>query len=385
MDAEGIRAFAANFDPQPFLLDDAAARHRLTRLPRSILRLSLNAERIVIVPFPTRQLTGPALTLCLAVVATGAAPGCGGQRASPAAPTTIAPVAQRYLAELVAVMEAHSINRLKIDWVSFRSTVLSVAGTAQTVESTFPAIQVALNLLGDSHSSYQPARGGLRLAATRRSCSGQGVGTPVIPAGVGYVRVGGFSGSAAEADAFANAVQQTIANADREVLAGWIVDVRGNTGGNMWPMIAGVGPVLGEGVVGYFIDPVGVEIPFEYRNGASWENGTLAQRVDAPYRLRRESPRVAVLFDGATASSGEAVVVAFQRRADTRTFGAVTCGLSTANEAYPMSDGATLLLTVAVMADRTKFQYGHAIAPDEAQTDPRATEQRAIEWLRTGR
>ena len=77
-----------------------------------------------------------------------------------------------------------------------------------------------------------------------------------------------------------------------------------------------------------------------------------------PYRLRRESPRVAVLFDGATASSGEAVVVAFQRRADTRSFGTVTCGLSTANEAYTMSDGASLLLTVAVMADRTKFRMG---------------------------
>jgi carboxyl-terminal processing protease len=334
----------------------------------------------------TRQFRAPVLTIFLTVSATCAAAGCGGQRASPAAPTGISPVAQAYLTELIAVMEAHSINRLKIDWTSFRTGVLSAAGTAQIVESTFPAIQVALNLLGDGHSSYQPARGGLRLGAPRRgSCRGQDVGTPAIPADVAYVRVGGFSGSAGEATAFANVLQQTIANADRGTLAGWIVDVRGNTGGNMWPMIAGVGPVLGEGRAGYFIDPVGVEIPFEYRNGASWENGSLAQRVDVPYRLRRESPRVAVLFDGATASSGEAVVVAFQRRADTRSFGAVTCGLSTANEAYTMSDGASLLLTVAVMADRTKFQYGNSIEPDEDLTDPRATEQRAVEWLRTGR
>ncbi len=282
-------------------------------------------------------------------------------------------------------MEAHSLNRLKIDWASFRTGVFSAAGTAQTIESAFPAIQVALNLLGDSHSAYQPARGGLTLAGARRSCGGQDVGTPAIPAGVGYVRVGRFSGTAAEATAFANGLQQTIAAADRGALDGWIVDVRGNTGGNMWPMIAGVGPVLGEGRVGYFIDPVGVEIPFDYRDGASWEGGSLAQRVDAPYRLRRQWPRVAVLFDGATASSGEAVVIAFQRRPDTRSFGAVSCGLSTANEGYTLSDGATLLLTVAVMADRTKFQYGSAIVPDEDLTDPRATEQRAVEWLRTGR
>jgi hypothetical protein len=50
-----------------------------------------------------------------------------------------------------------------------------------------------------------------------------------------------------------------------------------------------------------------------------------------------------------------------------------------------MSDGASLLLTVAVMADRTKFQYGSSIVPDEDLTDQRATVQRAVEWLRTGR
>lgn len=351
----------------------------------SVREYPVETERMRSVASRTRHFRAPVLAICLIVSATCATTGCGGQRASPAAPTGISPVAQAYLTELIAVMEAHSINRLKIDWTSFRTGVLSAAGTAQTVESTFPAIQVALNLLGDRHSSYQPARGGLRLGALRGACRGQDVGTPALSAGVAYVRVGGFSGSAGEATAFANALQQTIANADRGTLAGWIVDVRGNTGGNMWPMIAGVGPVLGEGRVGYFIDPLGAESPFEYRNGASWENGSVAQRVDAPYRLRRESPRVAVLFDGATASSGEAVVVAFQRRADTRSFGAVTCGLSTANELYTMSDGASLLLTVAVMADRTKFQYGSSIVPDEDVTDPRATEQRAVEWLRTGR
>jgi carboxyl-terminal processing protease len=80
----------------------------------------------------------------------------------------------------------------------------------------------------------------------------------------------------------------------------------------MWPMVAGVGPVLGEGVIGYFIDPTGVENAWEYRDGASWDNGVAQQRVDAPYRLRRDRPRVAVLTDGGVASSGEATVIAFR-------------------------------------------------------------------------
>lgn len=87
------------------------------------------------------------------------------------------------------------------------------------------------------------------------------------------------------------------------------------------------------------------------------------QRVDKPYRLRHDAPKVAVLIDNGTASSGEAVLIAFQRRPDTRTFGNATCGLSTANQEYMLSDGASLFLTEAMMADRTKFLYGAQIMP----------------------
>jgi carboxyl-terminal processing protease len=331
-----------------------------------------------------RRLLSPAATACLALISMCLAGGCGGERRpSPPAPSgVLSPAAQAYLNELIALMEAHSVNRLKINWNSFRTGVLSAAGGAQSVEATFPAIQTALSLLGDSHSFYQPLTG-LRLVGTRRACVGQGAGTPTLPGTVGYVKVGAFSGSEADATGFANALQRDIASLDRDGLAGWILDVRGNTGGNMWPMIAGVGPILGEGPAGYFIDPVGAESVWEYRDGASWENGAPAQRVDAPYRLRRASPKVAVLIDGGTASSGEAVVISFQRRPDTRSFGVPTCGLSTANEQYMMSDGASLFLTISVMADRTRFQYGGPIVPDEEAADPRQAEQRAVAWLQT--
>ena len=33
-----------------------------------------------------------------------------------------------------------------------------------------------------------------------------------------------------------------------------MIDLRPNTGDNCWPMLAGIGPLLGEGVCGYFTD-----------------------------------------------------------------------------------------------------------------------------------
>src|SRR5688500_18114760 len=84
------------------------------------------------------------------------------------------------------------------------------------------------------------ARGPL-LFVPSRTCRPSGALPPSNnPPNLGDVKVGAFSGSTAEAAAFANAIQNTIRVADRDDLIGWIVDLRGNGGGNMWPMIAGL-------------------------------------------------------------------------------------------------------------------------------------------------
>jgi hypothetical protein len=325
-----------------------------------------------------RRTAWPVITL-VAVLATS----CGGDRpgTTPTPPNaTISDLARTYLDELIRVMESNSINRLTIDWARFRSDVFAQAGAAQTITDTYSAIREALRLLGDGHSSYRSATGTVIFVPTR-TCRPSGAGVPSMPTTIGYVKVTAFSGSGGEATAFASAIHGAIRASDRPGLAGWIVDLRGNGGGNMWPMIAGVGPVLGEGVLGYFINPFGFESVWEYRDGASWNGGVILQRVDAPYTLIRPRPRVAVLVDNGIASSGEATAIAFKQRPDTRFFGAATCGLSTSNNGYPLRDGAQLILTVSVMADRTKARYGDSVQPDETVTDTTQVFQRAIEWL----
>src|SRR5262249_48529214 len=104
--------------------------------------------------------------------------------------------------------------------------------------------------------------------------------------------------------------------------------------GDMWPMVAGVGAVLGEGVAGYFVPPSGAQTPGSYRAGAALSGTTEIVRTSQPYMLLGAAPRVAVLTDNLVASSGEAVVVSFRARSNTRSFGATTCGQSTANAGF---------------------------------------------------
>ena len=203
-----------------------------------------------------------------------------------------------------------------------------------------------------------------------------------VPGDIGYVKVGGTFDSGDAAVQFAVSVQAQIKVADNDRVLGWLVDLRGNGGGNMWPMLAGIGPVLGDGLAGAFIDPEGNVTHWGYAAGASWTEGVISWRFRRRTACFMATRGWRYCTDCYCASSGEAVVIAFRRRPDARSFGTPTHGLSTAVKGFPLSDGSQLELTVSMLADRTLVSYGNAVVPDEVIGDPGTTVQRAVEWLR---
>ncbi len=245
----------------------------------------------------------------------------------------------------------------------------------------YPAIRTALTMLGDGHNQYIPVSGRTIFVRTR-TCSTPTKTPPALPPNFGYVKVGSFNQGGTAALAFADGIHATIRAADRNDLVGWIIDLRGNGGGNMWPMIAGLGPLIGEsGIIGYFIDPFGVADAWEYHDGASWLSGKVIQSVSTAYHLQRPRPRVTVLQNTTISSAGEATLITFRQRPNTRSFGAASWGFSTANLSFPMTDGGLLILTVSTMADRNKTLCGDRIAPDEEIADTAQVVPRAVQWL----
>ncbi|MCL2727297.1 MAG: S41 family peptidase [Bacteroidales bacterium] len=293
-------------------------------------------------------------------------------------------IAKDYLNEVLNIMEKNSIYRFKIDWGFLRYETFNAVSGANTIEHTYSCIRRALTLIGDNHSSYRTSNGITFMGNSSITIRIESIATPEIPNDIGYVRVASFSGLSNDATAidFAYQIQGQMKQQDHWGIKGWIVDLRNNTGGNMWPMLAGIGPILGEGVAGYFSYPDGRDISWGFKDGASVQNETyVITLLRDSYNLLVPNPRVAVLLNSAVASSGEIIAVSFIGRENTKSFGSPTSGLSTSNQSFVLSDRAILNLTTAYQADRNKRKYGVPINPDQMSKSTTIIND-AISWIR---
>lgn len=300
------------------------------------------------------------------------------QRASAAA---ISAEAESHLAEIIAVLKKEWVYTNKMDWNVFRTRVFERAGAAQTIPDTYDAIRFALTMLGDKHTYYRTADGENiwnpeSPTQVTGKCEPAPMVTPPLPADIGYVRI------QITPPTPKSAIQDALRKEDHQETIGWIVDLRNSRGGATWPALAGVGSLLGDGTAGFFVDALSKAIPWGYTGGRAWLADETVEEVGAPYRLRVQDPRVAVLTDIGVASSGEAIAISFRGRPNTRSFGTATCGLSTGIDTFLLANGARMNVAVAVMADRTRTSYGGVVEPDDVVEDPAQVVPRAIAWLR---
>lgn len=288
-----------------------------------------------------------------------------------------------YLEEALTIMQKNALYRDSVDWPAIRASAMIQAGEAKSYADCYPAISGALGKLGDHHSFLQSATDAKQWeqvsesTETLPSCSGK-----MLDNQIAYISMPGFGSGDEKANTiFADQAQALIQSLDAQQPKAWILDLRENTGGNCWPMLAGIGPLLGDGLCGYFVAPEQKPQAWKYKNGASYHGRQKITKTSKKgYQLKAKLPKLAVLTGPQTASSGEVVTIAFRGRPNCRSFGEPTYGVSTGNANYALRDGAQIFLTSSVYADRNLNRYGQKVAPDEATPVDRAL-QAAQTWL----
>jgi hypothetical protein len=282
------------------------------------------------------------------------------------------PTPAEYLTEVLDAVEEQAYYADRVDWDAWRADATAEAATAQDSEDTYDFVLRLLEALEDDHSFLvAPSLDGEAVLEAPFIAPAGSVDTDSI----GRLNLPAYSSDDLWGADYVDAARDVL----DDTACGWIVDLRSNGGGNLYPMLTALVPLLGPGPL----------LGYRDRHGHtdSWtvdDDGTVIAtgwpqppRSD-PIRFNAGSP-IAVLHGRGTASSGEGVVMALRGRPGVRSFGQPTAGVPTGNIGIELSDGSVLALTTAVGVDFTGEVHEAAIDPDVRVVGD--AEQEARAWL----
>ena len=247
-------------------------------------------------------------------------------------------------------------------WEETRAAAL--AENPVSMEEAYDVVRTALKVAGGKHS-FLWTKESMTERATEDASTAPSV--EVLEDGIVCITLPHFSGQSLDEN---QRYALTVLEALPETATGVVLDLRGNTGGNMYPMITAVHRFLPEGIL----------LRFKSRKATMPVSKEFVLRsTSLEHQPQIECP-VAILTDEKTASSGEATLLCFRGLDYAKSFGSPTAGYASANEPITMPDGSRLVLTTGCDVARTgEIFCDDPIVPDVETADPMAA---ALSWLR---
>lgn len=286
----------------------------------------------------------------------------------------------------IDVLKVHHIDRNSVDWPGLEAQALAMVPSAQKPHDVLPAIHFLIAALGERHTfllgpNHWSAMTSGATADPALAAALLRLPTAKVLGGIGYILVPGHDGAQSDDKAYVITLRDALRHFQALGICRFVVDFRGNAGGNMFPMMAGLESLLGRRPYGYWDSGEGIVKP--------WLDPDTMIRMDGlpppdygPLPADRSSAAVAVLIDRRTASSGELTAIAFEGRPRTQFFGEPSFGLTTGNVAFTLPDNMHIAVTTVKALDRRHHTYRVAVVPD-IETEPgAATDRAALAWLR---
>jgi carboxyl-terminal processing protease len=284
----------------------------------------------------------------------------------------VPPSAERYGKDALATIGKNGIYSGSDEWKSTYEECLKMIENAESYEDTYPAIKKALSVCGGKHSI-------LMTKSESQSTSDsydEVLPTVSLNGDIAVIKLPDFLGTAEAGRKYAKVAEDFI-HENRDKINGVVLDLRGNTGGDMGPMATAVSSLLPDGELIYY-HYRSYDVPVTLKDGVISNAGTGGKSLYPDEKLKVP---VAILTDDMTASSGEALTLCFRGLENVKTFGAPTAGYTSVNILYSLYDGAQMYLTVAFDKARTGEIFKEtSIEPDVATDSPL---EAALEWLRS--
>ena len=283
------------------------------------------------------------------------------------------PSPQAYVKAALSFMENGYYSSTE-EWMQAKAEALEELSEVISYEDTWPILRRALSAAGGKHSRLitpadmeEERQEAITLPLVSIDSMEKGIVTVVLPE---------FTKGPAEAQEYAHIVISWLK--EHQDATGVIVDLRGNRGGDIAPMIAALSPLLPDGEVLGVMYASGQVQRMTLKDGAF--TGSSSIKVGS-FKMPQALP-VAILTDEGTASSGEAVLLAFRGLENVQSFGASTAGYASTNTVFMLYDGTEIVLTIgADISPRTgEIFCEDPIVPDVPSECP---EQDATAWIQS--
>ncbi|QJB35564.1 S41 family peptidase [Chitinophaga oryzae] len=193
------------------------------------------------------------------------------------------------------------------------------------------------------------------------------VSSQLIDGSYGYIRIPGNNDFGfKKVDSIANDIVSHINIVDTERLKGWIIDLRVNTGGNMYPILLALKEFIGNDVIfGGFRNA-------QNESSGNWEikdnhlliDGTRLERKSGLAYPNKARIPIVILISGYTASAGEMTAISFIGRPNVYLVGEPTANYTTAVQGFEIGETAAINLSTDYVIDRNRKIYKNSIIPD---------------------
>ena len=280
--------------------------------------------------------------------------------------------------EILHLVKENSIVKDSINFPEFEAEIANEIDNMQNIsEANFIILRIfkTLNKYGDHHSFYMDKNVSDQYLSEKEmilmpssKLIDNSIGLLVVPTHL--------SMNNKDNSSYANTLRTQIQNIDENhKTKGWIIDLRSNGGGNMWPMISGLNPIISDGIVGYFVS--NKERTAWYSNSKSPQ---AIPKIKNQYKVKNFKNKIAILVGERTASSGEMTAISMIGKKNTKSFGSKTSGYTTANGYYKLTNGASISLANSYCEDINKKKYIGSIKPDIEVDNDKIIDE-AVKWI----
>ena len=278
---------------------------------------------------------------------------------------------QGYVRHCIRIMDKAGLYAEGTEWQTARTAALQQARDISSLDEAHSIVSTALRVCGGKHSTLRPPLKKTNQQKEEKPC------VQFRDDSILYLKLPEHMGVDVSDSLYTFTVYDAIFQ--HTEAKGYIIDLRGNTGGNMYPMFAALSPLIPDGVCLSFQKrqrtiPLSIEYirKSEIGNRRPMPGESFIQSV-------RQRP-IALLTDTLTASSGEATLLAFRGLSNTRTFGLPTAGYASANVPYPLPDNYTLVLTTSRDVARTGEVFCDDPIHPDVETDTPLDD--ALAWIK---